>query len=163
MKTYWLALGDSSENPSDYSGLSPTFITFINASGGTATPPGITEAISGSGVYSFEYGPTLGIFFTVDWGATTSISAFRYTTGNLDPIQAVDQRVGGILDNNDSIGSTSVDPTTVIGFLKRNLEWLEGNAVYTKSSGNWAVSSRGSSTLLREKTLSDDSSTSEKS
>jgi len=161
MKTYWLTLGDGSITGATFTGLSPTFITFINASGGTGTPPAISEIIAGTGVYSFTYGPTLGMYFVVDWGVSVP-STYRYTKGSLDPLQAVDERIGGILDNNDSFGSTSVDPTTVIGFLKRLQELGEGNALYTKATGIWQIFSRGSSTLLREKTLTDSTSTSTK-
>lgn len=155
MKTYWLVVGDSSNPPSTYSGLSPTMMLFADAAGGTAVGPSIVESPAGSGLYRFAYGPTLGMAFTVDWGLTVP-SGFRYTTGGLDPIQAVDERVGGILDNNDSFGTTVIDPSTVIGFLKRLQELLEGNAQYIKESGTWNISSRGSSTLLRTKTLSND-------
>lgn len=58
-------------------------------------------------------------------------------------------------DTDASFGSTSVDPTTVVGFLKRAQEATEGNSVFTKTSGVWDVFSRGSSALLFEKTLSD--------
>lgn len=159
-KTYWLPFGDSSINPASFSGLTPTFIAFYSA-GTTAAPPGITESPAGTGAYQFIYGPTLGIFFVVDWGIAVP-SSFRYSKGALDPLQAVDERVGGILANNDSIGSTSSDPLTVIGFLKRAQEVLEGDAQYIKSTGTWNISSRGSSTLLRVKTLTNNTSVSTK-
>lgn len=152
MKTYWITPGDSSVNPATYTGLTPTMIIFVNNGGSNVTAPGITESPAGSGVYRFTYGPTIGMFLTVDWGVVLP-SSYRYTKGSLDPIQAVDERVGGILANNDSIGSTSVDPSSVIGFLKRLQEFNEGNAVFLKATGLWDVYSRGSSTLLAEKTL----------
>ena len=60
-------------------------------------------------------------------------------------------------DTTSSFGSTSADPTTVFGFLKRAQEFWEGDQVYTKSSGVLQFFSRGSgtSTLLRQKTVSD--------
>ena len=152
MKTYWLKVGDSSIAPATYTGLSPTMSVFVNNGGSNVVGPTISELPAGSGVYQFSYGPTLGMFFSVDWGVGIP-SSYRYTIGSLDPIQAVDERVGGILNNNDSIGSTSVDPTTVIGYLKRALEFWEGNADFQKSTGVWSIYSRGSSTLLREKNL----------
>lgn len=54
----------------------------------------------------------------------------------------------------DSFGSTSVDPTTVFGYLKRNLEFEEGQQIFEKQTGVWSIYSRGASTLLREQTLS---------
>lgn len=56
-----------------------------------------------------------------------------------------------------SIGSTSVNPGDVYGFLKRIQEVLEGNQTFTKSTGIWEISSRGS-TLLATKTVSDSTS-----
>jgi hypothetical protein len=160
MKTYWLPFGDSSINPVTYTGLAPTFIAFYSA-GTTALSPGITESPASSGAYSFQYGPTLGVYFVVDWGLTVPAN-FRYSKGALDPIQAVDERVGGILANNDSIGSTASDPSTVIGYLKRALEFWEGNAQYIKSTGTWNIYSRGSTTLLRVKNLTNNTSESDK-
>lgn len=55
----------------------------------------------------------------------------------------------------DSFGSTSSDPSTVMGFLKRSQEVQEGNSTFTKSTGVWDVFSRGSSAQLFEKTLTD--------
>lgn len=61
-----------------------------------------------------------------------------------------------------SYGSTSVDPTTLFGFLKRNQEFWEGNQAYAKASGLMDFYSRGSSTLLAEKTISDSTTTTTK-
>lgn len=54
-----------------------------------------------------------------------------------------------------SFGSTSIDPETVFGAVKRIQEILEGDATFSKTSGTWNIYSRGSSTLLRVKSLSD--------
>lgn len=62
-----------------------------------------------------------------------------------------------------SIGSTAssygddvTDPTTVFGFLKRSQEFWEGNEIYFKNTGILDFFARGSTTtLLREKTISD--------
>ena len=56
-------------------------------------------------------------------------------------------------------GSSSVDPGTLFGYLKRTMEFNEGNSTYTKSSGAWAISSRASATLLISKTLTNTSTT----
>ena len=161
MKTYWVTPGDSSINPTTYTGLSPTMITFVNMSGSNVVAPGITESPAASGLYQFTYGPTISMFFVVNWGNSIA-SGFKYTKGSLDPIQAVDERVGGILNNNDSIGTTAIDPGTVIGWLKRAQEFMEGNATYIKSTGVWDISSRGSSTLLAVKTLANNTTQSTK-
>lgn len=63
---------------------------------------------------------------------------------------------GGLFgDTTSSFGSTSVDPTTMFGFLKRSQEYAEGNRTYTKATGLLDYYSRGSSTLLIEKTITD--------
>jgi len=64
--------------------------------------------------------------------------------------------ISSLLGNtSSSFGSTSVDPTTVFGFLKRAQEYNEGNRAYTKATGALDYYSRGSSTLLIEKMISD--------
>lgn len=156
MKTYWLTFG--SGDPRNNTGLSPTFALFFDANGLTAAPPGITEIMAGSGFYRFEYGPTLGMAFIADGGAALSASD-RYVKGALDPIQAVDEKVGTVAD---SFGSTLTDPSTVLGYLRRSLEFNEGDAIYTKATGTWQIFSRGSSTLLRQKTLANNNSTATK-
>ena len=54
-----------------------------------------------------------------------------------------------------SFGSTAIDPVTVFGAVKRLQEILEGNATFSKTDGTWNIYSRGASTLLRVKTLTD--------
>lgn len=53
-----------------------------------------------------------------------------------------------------SFGTQSSDPTDAFGYLKRILENLEGDQTFTKNTGAMTISSRGSSTLLRNKTVS---------
>lgn len=146
-KQYWLKFGSGSPTP--FTGLTPTFTIFSAAGLTSLAAPGITEMPSGSGLYSFQYAPTLSIIFTADGGSALS-SSDRYITGVLDPIQTVDQKVGTI---DDSYGTDSADPTTLMGFAKRSEEFWEGNATFNKSTGAWSIYSRGSSTLLREKDL----------
>lgn len=62
----------------------------------------------------------------------------------------------------DSIGTTAIDPTTLFGFLKRNQEFWEGDQIYSKATGLFDFYNRGSSTLLKEKTISDSSSSTTK-
>lgn len=155
-KNYFLRFG--SGDPSDNTGLSPTF-TIFSALGLTALPaPGITETPAGSGLYSFSYGPTQAIVFKVDGGAALSNSS-RYITNVLDPVQAVDERIGFATD---SFGSTAADPTTLYGYAKRNQEFQEGNATFTKSTGVWQIMSRGSSILLVEKGLTNNTTSATK-
>ena len=150
VKTYYLLFG--SGNPSQYTGFSPTFIVFKRQDGTNVTPPpGITEVPSATGLYYFNASPSYSIAFVVDGGASL-VSSLRYLSGSLDPIQAVDQTVG---QPSDSYGSTSADPTSIFGYVKRNMEWNEGDSIFGKTSGAWDVYSRGFSTLLREKFIED--------
>lgn len=147
-KNYLLQFGSTT-----WTGLTPSFILFKTFPGGTnVTPPGITEIPTASGLYYFTWGPTNSIAFVVDGGAALTSPVTRYITGDLDPIQAVDEKIG---TTEDSFGSTSVDPTTIFGYVKRLQEWNEGNATFNKSSGAWDVYSRGSSVMLAEKELVD--------
>jgi hypothetical protein len=151
MKSYTFSFG--SGNPSTYTGLAPTFLTFNNISDGSSLArPGITEIFTGSGVYRFQYEPQADtpVFFLLDGGTTITSDADRYIKGNLDPIQQVDQVLGV---TSASFGSTSTDPLNMYGLVKRIQEWLEGAETFYKATGVWDKYSRGSSTLLAEKTL----------
>jgi hypothetical protein len=155
-KTYYLKFG--SGNPAPFTGLSPTFTLFM-ANGLTAlTPPGISEIPLGSGLYQFQYGPTQAVVFIALGGPNLS-AGDQYIAGTLDPIQAVDQQLGFITD---SFGSTSADPTSIWGFIRRFMEFNEGDAFYTKATGVWQIFNRGSTTLLRTKNLVNNTSQSNK-
>lgn len=148
MKTYYLKFGTG--DPASFSGLSPTLIIF-NALGLTAiVGPTISEIPSGSGLYQFVYGPTQSILFKADGGSSLDASSTRYISGALDPVQATDEKLGYVTD---SIGSTNTDPGSVLGYLRRAQEFWEGNATFIKTTGIWSIFSRGSSTLLATKTL----------
>ena len=151
MKSYTFSFG--SGNPSTYTGLAPTFLTFNNISSGSSLArPGITEIFAASGVYRFQYEPQADtpVFFLLDGGSTITSDADRYIKGNLDPIQQVDQVVGV---TSASVGSTSTDPANMYGMLNRLVAFLEGNNIFTKSTGILDFYAKGSSTLLVEKTL----------
>lgn len=61
-----------------------------------------------------------------------------------------------------SFGSTSSNPSTIFGFLKRAQEMAEGDQTYVKGSGALQFYNRGSTTLLVQKTIADTSSTTTK-
>ncbi len=61
-----------------------------------------------------------------------------------------------------AFGSTSVDPGDLFGFLKRAQEFREGDQAFSKTSGQWDISTRGG-TLLISKTLQNSSTTVTKS
>ena len=184
-KTYFFKFGAIGAS---YSGLSPSFTVFQLETGTTAVPPGITARISGTGFYQFSfngtsYGQSLAIAFTIDGSASIPIQD-RFVQGVLDPVQAIDQTIlpmsvtlaalsvlGSSLSDltavigntTSSFGTTATDPGTVFGMLKRNQEFQEGNATFNKDTGIWDIYSRGSSTLLREKTFTNSQTTTQKS
>lgn len=148
-KTYWLKFGTGSAATN--TGLSPTFTVFSLGGSASIAAPAILEAPAGSGLYKFTYSPTtVPVVFEADGGAALA-NADRYIDGSLDPMQNMNESV---TDFSNSFGSTSVDPTTILGYLKRVQEYLEGTQTFNKNTGIWDISSRGASTLLVEKTLS---------
>jgi hypothetical protein len=77
-----------------------------------------------------------------------SIYAIATTLGTLSTLLG---------DTTSTFGTVSVDPTTIFGYLKRMQEYSEGSQVFNKTSGAWAISSRGGS-LIVSKTLGNTSS-----
>lgn len=155
-KTYYLKFGTGIA--SAFSGLSPT-LSIFSANGVTnRTPPGITETPAGSGLYRFQYSPSLSIVFQADGGAALA-SGDRYIYGAIDTIQSVDEKVGVVTD---TFGTSAVDPTTLMGKLNRVQENQEGQATFTKATGIWDVYSRGGS-LLFERTLTNTTTVADKS
>lgn len=101
----------TSGDPRTTTVLTPTLVVFSRQdTGGALTAPGITQAIVSSGIFQFEYQPTLPIAFIADGGASAP-SSTRYLAGNLDPIQWVDQQavtLTAIGTTNIALGTTSV-------------------------------------------------------
>lgn len=174
LRDYWLQFG--SGDPQANTGLNPTFIFFVTGAGATLAPPSITETYVGTGLYKFSYDATQTIAFLAD-GATTGLGVTdRYVTGVLDPEdsvinnisllgQAVTQQIGDLASRigqtTSSFGTTAF-PDTLFGFAKRTSEFLEGNAEYVKATGTLNFLSRGSSQLLATKTITDNSTDTEK-
>lgn len=65
----------------------------------------------------------------------------------------------GIGTVGSTFGGLSTDPIDLFGYMKRIQENLEGNSTFTKLSGAWAISSRGSSSTLANKTVVNTSTT----
>lgn len=181
-KQYAIAFGNGALTTT--SGLAPTFIHFIRLdTGGTLTPPGITQIIANVGAYKFEYTPSFPIYFEID-GATTGLGSARYIKGQLDPIDRIDEIVepigtslgalsstmssvastlafgmtsilGSIGTTASSFGTNVTDPATLYGYLKRLQEVAEGDGAYAKASGVWTIYDRAGSVTLAIKTLSD--------
>lgn len=116
--------------------------------GMTAVGLGITNAGFG------QTGVALGIT-NVAIGTTITALVGIGNTGIAD----ISARVGTTLS---SFGTTAVDPGDLFGYLKRALEFREGDQSFSKTSGIWAISTRGG-TLLIEKSLSQTSTNVSKS
>ena len=147
-RNYYFRFGNS--DSATFTGLSPTFLRFVGPTGTIASPPGITE-ISSTGIYSSSYGATFNIAYVIDAFTTSVGASFRYIFGTMTPEDTAQERIGY---SGDSIGSTSADPSTIYGLAKRLQEILEGQQVYTKSTGVLLLESRGA-TVLRSLTIAD--------
>jgi hypothetical protein len=156
MKNYSVRFGTG--DPRTYTGLAPTFLIFTNlASGATVTPPSIAEVFAGTGIYTFQWGVTTPIGFLIDAATTSPGVSGRYVTGQLDPVDAVNESMTGIIasigSTASSFGTSATDPVDLFGYLKRVQELLEGNNMYYKASGAFTMLSRGSSYTLASKTI----------
>lgn len=165
-RDYWFAFGGGTTTAN--SGLQPTFITFMNDQGTGFAAPSIAE-IAAKGLYLCQYGATQTIVFTLDGATTGLVATDRYINGVFDPSDmfgATLTMLGNSLasmalsigSTASSYGSTSIDPVDLYGYLKRNLEFNEGDKVYTKATGLLDYYIRGggiSGPLIREKTVSD--------
>lgn len=118
-----------------------TLVAFGTTSVSRITDVGIT--LTATGVTIVAIGNTMVALGTTAIAIGTS-NAFALT---------------GIGSTNSSFGSTNTDPGDLFGYMKRTLEHFEGNEVYTKASGVLDIYSRGSSTLLRSKTIANSIST----
>ena len=152
-KVYWLKFG--SGDPRLKTGLTPTFLLFFDQTGAVQSKPSITEVVAGSGAYGFSFASsaTQSIFFLASAATTFATVADGFISGVLDPVLAVDQNTSSIGALTDSFGTTSQDPTSLVGYVKRLQELLEGDQSFAAATGIWAMYSRGSSTLLRDKTV----------
>lgn len=183
MKTYYVTFGSGDPRPNF--GLAPTFVIFNN-SGSAVTAPSIAAVAGATGFYSFTYGATTPIAFLID-GFTTGLGAYRYVQGSIDPADRSDEYgntiislenlnlqqgqtilasigTGGTLlaffgTPGSTFGGQTTDPVDMFGYLKRFQELLEGDNDYFKASGLFQLFSRGSSTLLRAKTIANSVST----
>lgn len=257
MKSYVMRFG--SGDPRTFTGMNCTMLIFTTDAGVTVSPPGISEVLSGSGMYYFNWGTTTAISFLADAATTSPGTTGRYVAGSIDPADRTDeyaatmialgvshiaqgntsiaigttglaaelaqgltmQAIGSSLfafgSSNIALGTTGVaigttilaselaqgltmqaigstltalgttsiaigtslsaisvtivvsivgigtvgstfggvasDPIDLFGYMKRIQENLEGNSTFTKLSGAWQIASRGSSTVLANKSV----------
>lgn len=165
----------------NYNATQTVFFTMDGATTGLATSQryiaGVFDpqdmfgsTLTGMGSTIFGIGNTvgaIGVTFTgfnaTFAGQAVTLVAIGNTVASIASFGATFTAFGSLMgDTTSSFGSTSADPTTVFGFLKRAQEISEGNETYTKATGILDMFSRGSSTLLREKTISDSTSSTTK-
>jgi hypothetical protein len=89
MKSYVMRFG--SGDPRTYTGLAPTFLIFCTDTGTTLASPGISEVLSGSGLYYFNWGTTTPISFLADAATTSPGTSGRYVAGSIDPADRADE------------------------------------------------------------------------
>lgn len=90
MKNYTMTFG--SGDPRTFTGLAPTFLIFVREdTGATITSPAITEALTGSGIYTFQWGATTPIGFLADAATTSPGAQGRYVVGQIDPADRSDE------------------------------------------------------------------------
>lgn len=154
--TYYLVFGKG--DPSDNTGLAPTFTVFQNAAGGATTAPSITE-ISTTGIYTFDYAPLGSINFVASGVTTGLIASDRFIVGSLDIGDEYANNIGLITD---PIGDSATDPTTLFGFMRRVKSWLEGQSTFTKSSGTWVCKEETGATTLSSRVITDNVTTIDK-
>lgn len=117
------------------------------SSGVTGLAGGITNI--GAGFTSIAGGITvIGSGFST---VMTGISALA--AGLTAGFAGASSAFAGIGNVNSSFGTTSSDPTTVFGYLKRLQELQEGDNQFSKTAGTLQMLSRGSSTVLRNKLI----------
>jgi len=151
-------------DPSVHTGLVPVFNKFKTISGTAVATPTISE-LSSDGLYHFAATllPNEVIYFVMD-GATTSLGGNRYVSGLLDPKDSIDQQLtdhsstlSALIGTTSSLfGDDATDPPDIFGYLKRCLEWQEGDAVYNKTTGVWSSTDRAGLTTIASKTLTSD-------
>lgn len=123
-----------------------------NAALGTTSVALGTTALAGI-TLNFQLGTSLA-------AASTSLTAQAVTILSYVSIAGAGNAtiIGLIGTASSAIGSTSIDPTDLFGYLKRAQEFREGNQTFSKTAGTWSISSRGN-TLLATKTLTNSSTT----
>jgi len=92
-KTYGLIFTNQDPRSAPATSLAPTLVIFSAIDGTAVSTPGITKPISTVGLYTFNYRPSLAVYFLADGGALVTDNTQRYISGILDPIQEVDEQL----------------------------------------------------------------------
>lgn len=105
------------------------------------------STLTALGVTSVGYGETNLAYNTSIYAASITLTAIGVSHSALS--SSLMALIGTTMS---SIGTTSVDPSDLFGYLKRLQEFNEGNATFNKVSGVWDIQTRGSTTFA-SKTL----------
>lgn len=115
---------------------------------------------------SDEYGTTLVAIGTSNIALGTTNVALGTT--NVAIGTSILSAVGGSALNSlvtligstlSSFGDSVTDPNTLFGYLRRNMELMEGQQNYLKGAGSWNMYDRSGATLLRTRTIANSVST----
>ncbi len=140
-----------------------SFETLNFALGTTAVALGITGVAFGT--LNFALGTTgvaLGITGVALGTASVALGTTAVALGITSVSIGLSSPIYAFLGStSSSIGSTNIDPTTVMGFLKRAQEMSEGGQIYTKATGVIDFYTRASAIIV-EKTISDTATTTTK-
>lgn len=125
-KTYLMQFGAG--DPRTFTGLSPTFLIFMNMSNGaTLVAPSISESLTGSGFYQFGYGVTQPIAFLADAATTGPGTAGRYVTGQIDPNDRADEYGNTMI----ALGVTNLAIATTINSTVNVITNITGGTLAT--------------------------------
>lgn len=152
MKTYGLIFTNDDPSAAPAVSLAPTLTTFFQIGGTTLTPPGITKPISTLGLYTFEWSPTLPIYFLADGGTLVTDTTQRYLSGILDPLDNVNEQSTTLLAYSSTlvaIGTTNIAlGTTNVALGITNIAL--GTTNVALGSTNFALNSIGNSLITSD-------------
>lgn len=133
----------------------------VFALGTTLTAIGVTAAATGATVTAI--GTTLAAQGGTLVAIGNSLAAIGVTVGAIGVTVAglgvsLNVVIAGIGSTASPFGGTSADPVDLFGYVRRIQEFLEGNQTFNKTSGAFAIYSRGGATLLAQKAINNDAS-----
>lgn len=168
-------------DPRPYTGLNPTLVTFMTSGGTAIVGPTLAEVGTSTGIYAFSLGTTIPMTFIADAATTSPGPQGRYVFGVCDPSDRIDEYavtltamsstmgaqlstlvgqnttlvvvVSGLGGVGSTFGGLTSDPIDLFGYVKRILENQEGNQQFIKQTGAYTILSRGSSSILAQKTI----------
>lgn len=118
-------------DPRTYTGLSPTMLIFVNmTTGATLAAPAVSESLTGSGIYQFQWGTTTPIAFLADAATTSPGAQGRYVAGQLDPADRSNEygtTLVAIGTTNIALGTTAVYLSNAASAIGQTLTQAQAN------------------------------------